>query len=320
MQLSEKLPKVDKYPSYLNLYKSGELRKRVTEAYKILADCILCPRVCKVDRVHGEQGFCRAGHLPTVSSYNPHHGEEPPLSGSRGSGTIFFTYCTMKCIYCQNYPISQLDEGRDVSLEELARMMQTPQRRGCHNINFVPPSHFVPQILAALEIAIEGGLNIPLVYNTGGYDLLKTLKLMDGVVDIYLPDARYSDPKTAFKYSSAHNYPAINRAALKEMHRQVGDLVMDENGIAKRGLIIRHLVLPQSLAATRETLHFIATEISPKTYISLMDQYFPAYQACENPPLDRRITAAEYKEAIRIMEEEGLERGWKQLHIGLWEF
>lgn len=304
----------------LKLYESGELEKRVKKAYDILSRCTLCPRDCKVDRIHSKKGFCRAGFLPTVSSFNPHHGEEPPLSGRRGSGTIFFTYCTMKCLYCQNYPISQLDQGEDVSVPELAQMMLTLQKRGCHNINFVTPSHFVPQILGALHIAIEGGLNIPLVYNTGGYEKVETLKLLDGVIDIYMPDARYADAKIAFKYSSAPNYPQVNREALKEMHRQVGDLVMDEDGIAVKGMIVRHLVLPERLAGTKETLHFIAKEISPNTYISLMDQYFPAYKACENPPLDRRITASEYRQAIKIMEEEGLERGWKQLHIGLWEF
>ncbi|MBU4310950.1 radical SAM protein, partial [bacterium] len=243
-------------PSYLKL-KKGELKKRTKKAYEILEECRLCPRECGVNRIKREKGFCKSGVLPIVSSFGPHFGEEPPLVGTHGSGTIFLTWCNLCCIYCQNYTISHLGEGREISLEEFASQMLSLQRRGCHNINFVTPTHFVPQILAALEIATEKGLNVPLVYNTGGYDQIETLKLLDGAFDIYMPDIKYSDSGIAEKYSSgASDYPEVVKKALREMHRQVGDLLI-ENGIAQRGLLIRHLVLPNNLAGTKETMHFI---------------------------------------------------------------
>lgn len=291
---------------------SKELRERAKRAHNELLECVLCPRLCGVNRLAGEKGFCRAGATAKVASYNVHRGEEPPISGVRGSGTIFFSYCTLHCVYCQNYPISQLGEGNEVTAQELSRMMLKLEQKGCHNINLVTPTQFVPDILEALAIAVEQEFNLPIVFNSSGYELPETLKLLEGVVDIYLPDMRYADPAPARLYSGAADYPQINRAAVKEMHGQVGDLVLDDDGIAERGLIIRHLVLPGNIAGTESTMEFIATEISPDTYISLMSQYFPAYKAVGNPLLDRRITPAEYAAAQDIMESYGLTNGWIQ--------
>ncbi len=300
-----------KYPSYLNLNEK-ELDKRIEKAYKLLSPCQVCPRNCKVNRLKGEQGFCRSGEEVIVSSYNAHFGEEPPLVGNFGSGTIFFTNCNLKCVYCQNYPISQLGNGNKVSLEDLAKIMLALQKRKCHNINLVTPTHFVPQILKSIKSAIKMSLHIPIVYNTSGYEAVKTLKLLSGIVDIYLPDARYADNEIAKKYSSAPHYFEKMKEALKEMHRQVGDLVVNKDGVARSGLIIRHLVLPEGLSGTRKIMHFIAREISPHTYISLMAQYFPAYQASQFPPLSRRINRGEYRETLQAFKEEGLENGWFQ--------
>ncbi len=302
-------------PSYLELHRSGELRERIKLAYSMLRECRLCPRECGVDRLRGERGFCRAGAEPTVASWNVHPWEEPPISGTRGSGTIFFSGCTGRCIFCQNYPISQLGVGNTVSIRRLAEMMLELQDRGCHNINLVTPTHFVPQILAALSIAIERGLRLPLVYNTSGYERVETLRLLEGVVDIYLPDAKYADDETARWLSGFVRYVEANHAALKEMFRQVGDeLILDGEGVARRGLIIRHLVLPNGLAGTQEVLNWIAENLSPRVHISLMDQYFPAYKAVGHPILGRKITAEEYEEALRAFEDAGLERGWMQEH------
>ena len=303
-----------KYPRYLNI-KEEELDKRIEKAYKLLSSCEVCPHKCRVNRLKGEQGICRSGEEVIVSSYNAHFGEEPPLVGNFGSGTIFFTNCNLKCVYCQNYPISQLGNGNKVSLSELAKIMLALQKRKCHNINLVTPTHFVPQILKSLKLAIKMGLHIPIVYNTSGYDSVNTLKLLDGVVDIYLPDARYADNEIALKYSSAPGYFEIMKKALKEMHRQVGDLSLNRMGVAHSGLIVRHLVLPEGLSDTRKIMRFIAREISPHTYISLMAQYFPAYQAEQFPLLSRRINREEYREALRAFEEEGLGNGWFQKDI-----
>lgn len=300
-----------KYPRYLNI-KEEELDKRIEKAYKLLSSCEVCPHKCRVNRLKGEQGICRSGEEVIVSSYNAHFGEEPPLVGNFGSGTIFFTNCNLKCVYCQNYPISQLGNGNKVSLSELAKIMLALQKRKCHNINLVTPTHFVPQILKSLKLAIKIGLHIPIVYNTSGYDSVNTLKLLDGIVDIYLPDARYADNEIARKYSSAPDYFEIMKKALKEMHRQVGDLSLNRMGVAHSGLIVRHLVLPEGLSDTRKIMQFIAREISPHTYISLMAQYFPAYQAEQFPLLSRRINREEYREALRAFEEEGLGNGWFQ--------
>jgi len=274
----------------------------------MLADCAVCAWHCGVDRLEGELGVCRTGQRAVVSSFFPHMGEEDCLRGWRGSGTIFFSFCNLKCQFCQNYEISQLGYGKECEPEEIAAMMLRLQQMGCHNINLVSPTHVVPQILAALLIAAEAGLRLPLVYNTGGYDSLKTLKLLDGVVDIYMPDMKYSDEEMARKYSKVENYPAVNRAAVKEMHRQVGDLVLDERGIALRGLLVRHLVLPEGLAGTAEVVKFLAEEVSKNTYLNIMDQYRPCYRAHELPPLNRRITAEEYEEAIRLAHQAGLHR------------
>jgi putative pyruvate formate lyase activating enzyme len=251
---------------------------------------------------------CRTGERAVVASYNPHFGEEAPLVGRGGSGTIFFAWCNLRCQYCQNYAISQLGEGIAAKPEELATMMLRLQAIGCHNINFVSPSHVVAPMLAATLIAAQAGLRVPIVYNTGGYDSLDALALLDGVVDIYMPDVKYADAAIARRYSKIRAYPAINRAAVKEMHRQVGDLVMDEHRIALRGLLVRHLVLPNDLAGTRETLRWLAEEISPNTYLNLMDQYRPCYKANEYPELNHRITHEEYQRAVQWAEELGLTR------------
>jgi putative pyruvate formate lyase activating enzyme len=296
-------------PAYLNLLRSGELKERVKEAYKRLEACDVCPRECGVNRRENAEGaVCRTGELAVVSSYNAHFGEEAPLVGRGGSGTIFFAWCNLHCQYCQNYEISQLGQGREVEPEELAAMMLHLQDMDCHNINLVSPTHVVPQILAGLLIAAEAGLRLPLVYNTGGYDSLKTLALLDGVFDIYMPDMKYADADVALRYSKVKNYPAINQAAVKEMHRQTGDLVMDERGVASRGLLVRHLVLPEGLAGTAEIVEFLAQEVSTNTYLNIMDQYRPCYKGQELPPLDRRLTSEEYAEAVRLAHEAGLNR------------
>ena len=288
------------------------LEERIDDAYRMLESCRVCPRRCGVNRIRGETGACALGRNPAVSSFNLHFGEEPPISGYRGSGTIFFTSCNLRCVFCQNYPISQLRHGREVSVRTLADMMLKLQDKGAHNINFVTPTHLVPQIMDALRIAYERGLEIPLVYNTGGYDSLEALRLLDGIVDIYMPDMKYSDPEIALKYSGVPDYPKVNRQAIKEMHRQVGDLIMDGDGIAVKGLLVRHLVLPEGIAGTEEVLKFLAEEVSKDTYVSLMRQYFPAYRAVDMPPLDRRITEEEYREAVELLERYGLTRGWIQ--------
>jgi putative pyruvate formate lyase activating enzyme len=291
----------------VELYRSGELKRRVAEAYGHLEACDICARECGVNRRLGAEGAgCRTGERAIVSSHGPHFGEENPLVGSGGSGTIFFSWCNLRCQFCQNYEISQGGMGREVEPEDLAKMMLSLQSQGCHNINFVSPSHVVPQILAGLLIAVEAGLRRPLVYNTGGYDSLKTLALLDGVVDIYMPDMKYADSDMARRYSKIGNYAAVNQAAVKEMHRQVGDLAMDPRGVAQRGLLVRHLVLPDGLAGTSEITRFLRDEISSKTYINVMAQYRPCYRAHELPPLNRRITDQEYAEAVHLAQEAGL--------------
>ncbi|HID64534.1 MAG TPA: radical SAM protein [Anaerolineae bacterium] len=296
-------------PAYLKLLRSGELKKRVEAAYARLEACDICPRECGANRLEGDKkAVCRTGKRAVVSSFNPHFGEEAPLVGRGGSGTIFFSWCNLKCQFCQNYEISQLGHGREVDPEDLAEMMLRLQAMGCHNINFVSPTHVVPQILAGLLVAAEAGLRLPLVYNTGGYDSLKTLALLDGVFDIYMPDMKYANEQTALKYSKIKNYPAVNQAAVKEMHRQVGDLVMDERGVALRGLLVRHLVLPNGLAGTAEIVRFLADEISRNTYLNVMDQYRPCYKAHELPDVNRRLTAQEYEEAVQLAREAGLHR------------
>ncbi len=288
---------------------AGDLARRVAEAYARLEACDLCARACLVNRRAGELGQCRTGERAVVSSFGPHLGEEDPLRGWRGSGTIFFTHCNLRCQYCQNAGISQEGSGEEVEPEELAGIMLQLQAEGCHNINLVSPSHVVPQILAALLVAAQAGLRLPLVYNTGGYDSLSTLKLLDGVVDIYMPDMKYADAAIGLRYSKVPDYPEINQAAVREMHRQVGDLrQVDENGIATRGLLVRHLVLPGDLAGTAQIVRFLATQISPHTYLNVMEQYRPAYRASQYPELDRRITRQEYSAAVEMARAAGLYR------------
>jgi putative pyruvate formate lyase activating enzyme len=288
---------------------SGELEKRVQIAYYHLEDCDLCARYCHVNRFETLKGaVCRTGERAVVCSFGAHHGEEDPLRGSRGSGTLFFSWCNLRCVFCQNWEISQKGLGREVEPEAIADMLLKLQQQGCHNINFVTPSHVVAQLLAAVLMAARRGLRLPLVYNTGGYDSLEALTLLDGVIDIYMPDMKYGDSETAHRYSHVRNYWEVNKAAVKEMHRQVGDLVLDDRGIAQRGLLVRHLVLPEDLANTEKVLAFIATEISPDTYLNIMDQYHPCYRADEYPPLDRSITQSEYLRALGIARRYGLHR------------
>ncbi len=294
--------------AYQELYRSGELEERVARARAILKDCQLCPRRCRVDRLRGERGMCRIGSEAVVSSHGPHFGEEAPLVGLRGSGTIFFTYCNLRCMFCQNYSISQLGQGRVATKGEIAKMMLSLQERGCHNINLVTPTHVVPMILEALKIAAGLGLSIPLVYNCGGYESVETLELLDGIVDIYMPDMKYSDERNARRFSGVKDYPSVNRAAVKEMHRQVGDLQIDERGVARRGLLIRHLVLPNGIAGTEGVVRFIAEEISRSTYLNVMAQYYPAHRAFKIPALSRPLQRPEFAEAVNLAREHGLER------------
>ena len=295
-------------PSHLLPKDQGILQKRIEAIRELLTECRLCPRHCGVNRIQDEKGFCRSGSQPIVSSCNTHFGEERPLVGQRGSGTIFFTYCNLGCVFCQNSDISHLGQGEIHSTSQLAALMLMLQRHGCHNINFVTPTHFVPQILEALPEAIGQGLNLPLVYNCGGYESLETLQLLEGIFDIYMPDFKFVDSEAAGEYCAAPDYPETAKAALKEMHRQVGDLEMDEEGIAHRGLLVRHLVLPHSLAGTRKVVAFLADELSRNTYVNIMDQYRPCYQAYRYSPLNRRISQAEFQEAIRLAREAGLHR------------
>lgn len=295
--------------AYLDLLRTGELEDRVEDARTMLEECRLCGRECRVNRLESSRGAsCRTGERAVVSSFNAHFGEEAPLVGQHGSGTIFFTNCNLKCQFCQNYEISQLGEGREVSPEEIAAMMLHLQGRGCHNINFVSPTHVIPQIMAAVLVAAEKGLRVPLVHNTGGYDSLEALRLLDGIVDIYMPDMKYADAKAARTYSKVKDYPRVNQAAVREMHRQVGDLVMDAQGIAQRGLLVRHLVLPDGLAGTAEIVRFLAEEISPETYLNVMSQYRPTYKAHQYPEIDRRPSMEELEGAVRLAQEAGLTR------------
>jgi putative pyruvate formate lyase activating enzyme len=296
-------------PAYLELLRSGELKTRVEQARAMLEECRLCGRECGVNRLVTAKGAaCRTGDKALVSSFNAHFGEESPLVGRHGSGTIFFTNCNLKCQYCQNYEISQLGDGREVAPEELAAMMLHLQGQGCHNINFVSPTHVIPQILEALLMAAQEGLRVPLVHNTGGYDSLEALRLLDGIVDIYMPDMKYAADEPGRKYSKVKEYPRVNREAVKEMHRQVGELATDDQEIALRGLLVRHLVLPIGIAGTAETVKFLADEISPQTYVNVMSQYRPAYRAREYPELSRPPSSAELEEAVTLAREAGLSR------------
>jgi len=308
-------------PVYLEAYNNGTLDRIISQTREMLGSCAICPRKCIANRLKDQKGFCKTGLKARVYSFIAHHGEEPPVSGERGSGTIFFSFCNMACVYCQNFEFSQQGgEGKEVTSQELANIMLELQGFGCHNINLVSPTHVMPQILQALKPAIKAGLNIPLVYNTGGYELPEMIRLLDGIIDVYLPDMRYADNESAQKYSSAKDYPEYNRQALKEMLRQAGTAETDGSGIITKGLIIRHLVLPENISGTDKIMEFISKELSPDTYISLMSQYFPCYKSGNFPQLNRRISLEEYESAQAIMEKYGLRNGWIQESGGLDRF
>jgi len=298
-------------PCYLGLSRT-QFEERIEAGRNLLASCLLCSRRCGVNRLSGELGFCRTGDELKIASITVHNGEEPPLSGEWGSGTVFFSHCSMACVFCQNYPVSQIGTGREMAPEELGSEMMRLKKLGVHNINLVTPAHQVSAFLPALYRARSMGLDIPIVYNTSGYESMECLRLLDGLIDIYLPDMKYSSETNALKYSDAPDYPRQNRLAVKEMFRQVGNLITDEKGIALRGLVIRHLVLPLEIAGTEETLEFIARHISQEAAISLMAQYFPAHRAGEYPELERKITGNEYQQAMSLLEKYGLSNGWVQ--------
>jgi putative pyruvate formate lyase activating enzyme len=295
------------YPSYLSL-KEDELGERVERLLKSLEHCTICPRVCGVNRLKDEIGECGVGRRALMSSYGPHFGEEPPLVGRFGSGTVFFAGCNLHCVFCQNYEISQFKMGRTVDASILSDVFLRIQDMGCHNLNLVSPTHVVPQVMEALLFAVKRGFNLPIVYNTGGYDSLQTLKNLDGVVDIYMPDIKYSDSEKGLKYSDVKGYWEVVRKSVKEMHRQVGDLII-ENGIAKRGLLIRHLVLPRDIAGSEKVLLFVKNEISENSYVNIMDQYWPTHLAHKYEELSRRITREEYRRVVEFARKIGLKRG-----------
>lgn len=303
-------------PNYISLYQTGELARRAERLEARLGKCDICPRVCGANRLEKPSGFCRSGRLPVVASVCAHRGEEPVLSGVKGSGTIFFAGCNMRCVFCQNHQISQ---SRGSRLHEVMdfrgladKMLYLQDELGCHNINFVSPSHFVPAIVRALLEAVPRGLRVPLVYNTGGYDSLETLRELDGIISIYLPDLRYADNSAAARFSLTPDYVPHVRAAIKEMYRQVGDLVINEAGVARQGLIIRHLILPNGIAGSADSLAWLASEVSPTVTLSIMAQYMPVYRASEYPELSRRITPAEYRAVVELLSRLGLENGWLQ--------
>jgi putative pyruvate formate lyase activating enzyme len=295
-------------PVYLRIHESGELQDRVARGLDMLRSCRVCPRDCDVNRLEDERAVCLTGRRSVVASCFPHFGEEDCLRGHRGSGTIFFANCNLKCVFCQNHDISQKPAGKEVTPEELAWMMLELQGLGCHNVNFVTPEHVVPQIVEALPIAIAAGFRLPLVYNTSGYDSLESLRLLEGIVDIYMPDFKYWSAESSKRYSKAENYARAVQEGLREMQRQVGDLVLDANGLAKRGLLVRHLVMPGGVAETREVMRFLAREISKNVYVNLMDQYYPAFKTERYPEIHRRVTEEEYLAACEAALEEGITR------------
>jgi len=307
------------HASYLELQSLGQLRGRAEQLELLLGSCSVCPRCCAVDRLHGEQGACSSGYLPIVAWFGPHFGEEPPISGIKGAGNIFFANCNLRCVYCQNHQISQNPDGeryRQVDFEHLAGIMLELQERGCHNINLVSPTHFVPQIVRALVIAAGRGLSLPIVYNSNGYESVQTLQLLDGVVDVYLPDSKYSDDAVGLRYSGVDLYASRTRAALREMFRQTGaGLTFDAGGMLTKGLLIRLLVLPNDLAGIEESLQFIHQELSPEVAVSLMSQYYPTHlAACQDryPLLMRKINAGERARAVSALDRHGMENGWMQ--------
>jgi len=293
-------------PNYLNLLENDELKKRVDTLKSMLQNCVLCPHQCKVDRTRGERGYCRTLDNVIVSGADAHFGEERELVGRYGSGTIFFSHCNMTCVFCQNYEISYCGEGEEITPEQLGEIMLQLQANRCHNINLVSPGHIVPQIVEAIYFAAGKGLSIPIVYNTNGYDLTDTLKLLNGIIDIYMPDIKFGDDVAAQKYLGVKQYYTIAKNAVTEMYGQVGNLAVDSSGTAYKGLLIRHLVMPENLAATEEIMRFIAEEISPETYVNIMAQYFPAHKAHEYRELRRRITKLEFDAALTMAKKAGL--------------
>jgi putative pyruvate formate lyase activating enzyme len=306
-------------PCYLETHRQSKLSAKAVQAKTALSQCRLCPRQCGIDRLSGKTGFCRTGAEALVASYEAHFGEEAPLVGRHGSGTIFFTYCNLNCNFCQNYDISHAGAGRKVSDRQLADMMLQLQEAGCHNINFVTPSHMVAQILSALVLAVPDGLHVPLVYNSGGYDRVETLRLLEGVIDIYMPDFKFWDSSVAAQTCDASDYPEQARRALLEMHRQVGDLYIGADGLAQHGLLVRHLVLPEDLAGTDKVMHFIAQEISPATYVNIMSQYRPCGRAADVPALARSISAAEYSAALDAASLQGITRLDRPRRVFAWK-
>ena len=294
-------------PSYLKFYSEKRFSDTISKLNSLCSPCMICPHQCNVDRYKDDSGKCHSKYLPKVASAGPHFGEEPPLVGYYGSGTIFLGRCNLSCIFCQNYDISQMNSGIEVSISDLSRMMIRLQEQGCHNINFVTPTHMIAPIVEALPEAIEMGLSVPLVYNSGGYDDVDTLKMLDGIFDIYMPDLKYMDEHTAFELSGIHNYPEVACNAIQEMHRQVGDLEMDDQGVATHGLIIRHLILPDNLAGTDRAIEFVAN-MSTNSYLNLMDQYRPEYNAYDDKRINRRITSEEFSSATNLARKHGLHR------------
>lgn len=285
-----------------------EMDRKIMGLDRCLEVCTLCPRNCGVNRKKGEKGFCRMGDTAIVASYGPHFGEERPLVGAHGSGTIFFGNCNLGCVFCQNFDISHFGEGQEISIDRLASIMMDLQAQGCHNINLVTPTHQTPMILRSLKIAVESGLRIPIVYNCGGYESVENLEILSGIIDVYMPDFKYTDPAMAEKYSGVHDYPAVAKAAIKEMHRQVGDLVTDKDGVAEHGLLVRHLVMPGNSAGTEDAVKFIAEEISVNTWINIMSQYHPCYRAFDYPEISRKVSATEYRNALKSAVEAGLKK------------
>jgi len=296
-------------PSYLEKLTILELHDRAAQLKELLTNCSICPNSCEIDRTSGELGECNSTDEVLISSVSPHFGEEPPLVGQLGSGTIFFTNCNLSCVFCQNFDISQLGAGHSISITNLAESMLALQNRGCHNINLVTPTHHTPQIVEAISIAAENGLELPIVYNCGGYESVATLKLLENIIDIYMPDIKYSNDLNAEKYSGVKNYWEVVISALKEMHRQVGDLKVSKRGIAQKGLLVRHLVLPNELVGSKKIIEFIAKEISPNTYLNVMDQYRPSFKANEFNELNRSISSTEYLEIENYARSFGLIRG-----------
>jgi putative pyruvate formate lyase activating enzyme len=297
-------------PSYLRLHEKGELKNRIQILNKFMGECRLCPRECRVNRLKGDVGYCKAGSEIEISSAFPHFGEEPPLVGHHGSGTIFLTHCNLRCIFCQNYDIAHLGRGETVTVSEMARVMLRLQEMGCHNINFVTPTHYVPQIVASLPEAIDIGLRLPLVYNCSGYESIEVIRLLHDIVDIYMPDVKFMNGEYSAKFCNAPDYPEVINKVLEEMHHQVGDLTLNSDGVAEKGLLIRHLVMPKKVASSEEVLRFIAEEISVNSYVNIMEQYRPEYLAHDHPEINRRTTHKEYLEAVEVARHYHLYRGF----------